>query len=132
MNIEQIIHQNQTNEPVLMDGKATMTSLELRDLINVARKEFGEPIVENSHFLKRVEDELDGELSGCKTFATESGGTPMRYYDLTFEQCLLRKERGVTANHVPDGRYGKVRAWPAGAWLDCFGVDLKELFGGEA
>lgn len=69
--------------------EVTMTSLELRELINIARKELGEPLVRNNQFLARIEDELDGELGGCKTFVTESGGTPMRYYDLTIEQCLL-------------------------------------------
>lgn len=42
------------------------------------------------------------------------------------------KERGVTAADVKDDRYGAVKAWPAGAWLDCFDVDLEKLFGGEA
>lgn len=66
-----------------------MTSIELRALINAARKEFGEPIVENSHFLKRVEDELEGELGKRKSFVNPDGGRPAGYYDLTLDQCLL-------------------------------------------
>lgn len=42
------------------------------------------------------------------------------------------KERGVTAVDVPDPRYGSVKSWPAGAWLDVYGVDLRKIFGGEA
>ncbi|MFI8417721.1 ORF6N domain-containing protein [Serratia sp. NPDC078593] len=42
------------------------------------------------------------------------------------------KAHGVAAVDVPDPRYGSVKSWPAGAWLDVYGVDLRELFGGEA
>lgn len=46
--------------------------------------------------------------------------------------------RRATAGHglisvsVMDPRYGSVKAWPAAAWLDCYDIDLAELFGGEA
>jgi hypothetical protein len=52
-----------------------------------------------------------------------------------FKFSLLRKwckERGVTAVDAPDPRYGSVKSWPAGAWLDVYGVDLRKIFGGEA
>lgn len=42
------------------------------------------------------------------------------------------KEHGVAAADVKDDRYGSVKAWPAGAWLDCFDIDLQKLFGSEA
>lgn len=42
------------------------------------------------------------------------------------------KERGITPSKVPCPRYGEVAAWPAGAWMDCYGVDLAKLFGGAA
>ncbi|QQU53721.1 ORF6N domain-containing protein [Serratia liquefaciens] len=51
-----------------------------------------------------------------------------------FKFAALRKwckERGVTAVDVPDPRYGSVKSWPAGAWLDVYGIDLRKLFGGE-
>lgn len=69
--------------------EVTMTSLTFRDLVNSARREYGEPEVENSHFLKRVEDELDGELGKRKVFVNPDGGRPSAYYDLTIDQCLL-------------------------------------------
>lgn len=52
-----------------------------------------------------------------------------------FKFAALRKwckERGVTAVDVPDPRYGSVKSWPAGAWLDVYGIDLRKLFGGDA
>jgi hypothetical protein len=54
--------------------------------------------------------------------------------DREFKFAALRKwckERGVTAVDVPDPRYGSVKSWPAGAWLDVYGIDLRKLFGGE-
>lgn len=83
---------------LMLKKQDTMTSLALRDLINESRKEYGETEVRNNVFLKRIEDELDGELGGCKTFVTAEGGTPMKYYDLTRDQCTLvgmRESKGV-------------------------------------
>ncbi|MCP1316354.1 Rha family transcriptional regulator [Halomonas sp. 707B3] len=40
-------------------------------------------------------------------------------------------DNGVTPSKVPCPRYGEVVAWPAQAWLECYGVDLSELFGRE-
>ena len=39
------------------------------------------------------------------------------------------KASGLEAVDVPDARYGTAKAWPAGAWSSCHGVDLVELFG---
>lgn len=40
------------------------------------------------------------------------------------------KANEVTPETVPDKRYPKgVKAWPAGAWMAVYGVDLSELFG---
>ena len=40
------------------------------------------------------------------------------------------KAHEVTPETVPDKRYPKgVKAWPAAAWMDVYGVDLAELFG---
>lgn len=83
---------------VTTETTSTMSSLELRDIINAARADHGESKVENSHFLKRIEDELEGELVGTKTFRPAQGGTPMKYYDLTRDQCTLvgmRESKGV-------------------------------------
>lgn len=234
-------------------GELTMSSLELRDVINTARISAGEKQIRNDQFLVRVEDELEGELSVAKKMVNPTGGRPQKFYDLTIEQCTLVgmreskgvrrqvvvklkekeqprnltkaemtlmvigdlqeevaqqrlileqttaerdqaiktkaqisssreasvmgklsaasrkvkklehdlgfsarhatilqvdnalgtsysflplrkwcKDNSVTAETVPDKRYPKgVKAWPAGAWLECYGVDLVELFGKE-
>ncbi|MFA5633140.1 MAG: hypothetical protein WC997_16650 [Porticoccaceae bacterium] len=38
------------------------------------------------------------------------------------------KDHGTRPMEVDDERYGKVKAWPAGAWLDVHGIDLSRLF----
>lgn len=39
------------------------------------------------------------------------------------------KTKGVSPVEVVDERYGSVKAWPAGAWLDVYDIDLATLFG---
>ncbi|HHJ1596272.1 TPA: Rha family transcriptional regulator [Pseudomonas aeruginosa] len=36
---------------------------------------------------------------------------------------------GIQPEDVPDRRYGKVKAWPAAAWLAVYGIDLTFHFG---
>lgn len=38
------------------------------------------------------------------------------------------KQKSVSPVNVIDERYGMVKAWPAGAWLDCHDIDLSLLF----
>ncbi|MCC8367554.1 ORF6N domain-containing protein [Xenorhabdus sp. PB61.4] len=37
------------------------------------------------------------------------------------------KENKIEPHTVPDERFGKVRSWPAAAWLAVYGIDLSEL-----
>lgn len=37
--------------------------------------------------------------------------------------------RGIPAPYVPDERFGRVRTWPAQAWLEVHSIKLHELFG---
>lgn len=67
----------------------TITSLELRDIINTARKQYKESKVRNDQLLARIEDELEGELGVCKIFAHPQSGVEMKYYDLNPDQCTL-------------------------------------------
>ena len=86
------------NDLTVTAAQETMTSIELRDLINGARAEYGEKLVRNNDFLKRIEDELEGELGGYESFVTAQGGTPMKGYRLTLDQCALvgmRESKGV-------------------------------------
>lgn len=84
------------NLPISAGG--SMTTLDLRALINEARQAFGEPIVRNDKFLDRVRDELDGELGGCKKIPHPQSGVEMEFYDLNRDQCMLvamRESKGV-------------------------------------
>lgn len=69
-------------------------------MINESRESAGENPIRNNDFLKRVEDELEGELSVTKISQPLTGGTPQRYYDLTLEQCMLVGMRAKTDQRV--------------------------------
>lgn len=76
--------------PILnTENQQTITTIELRDLINQSRSGAGEPEVANRHFLARVEDELDGELSQRKSFTHPANGSSQWFYDITLEQATL-------------------------------------------
>lgn len=51
---------------------------------------------------------------------TEYNAYPMRKW------C---KSKGIEAEYAPCPRFGRVRSWPAEAWLEVHGVDIKKLFG---
>ena len=88
-------------ELLSINQEQTMTSLDFRNIVNEARKSAGEVPVRNTHFLQRVQDELEGELEGVKLWQPLTGGTPQRYYDLTLDQCLLvgmRESKAVRRN----------------------------------
>lgn len=53
----------------------TMSSIELREMINDARVLAGEPKVRNDHFLSRVEDELGDDLEGVQKYFTPTTAT---------------------------------------------------------
>ncbi len=67
----------------------TMSSIELRDLINEGRAAAGEAKVRNDQFLARVEDELGDELKGVQKYFTPVYGNQVATYDLTLDQCML-------------------------------------------
>ncbi len=67
----------------------TMSSFDLRGIINIARVEHQEPEVANRHFLARIEDELEGELGDRKSFTHPQNHKQIGYYDLTRDQCTL-------------------------------------------
>lgn len=77
------------NNLISINERQAMSSLELREIVNFAREENGETGVRNNDFLKRIEDELEGELPVTKVSRPPRGGTPQRYYDLTRDQCML-------------------------------------------
>ena len=71
------------------DSAATMTSLELREIINEARTSAGEAKARNDQMLVRIEDELQGELGQRKVHVDPLTGNKLGYYDLTRDQCTL-------------------------------------------
>ncbi len=72
------VNTNAIPRHVFMQSKNvawTMSSVELRDLVNDARIRAGEPKVRNDQFIIRVEDELSGELGVCSFIAHPQSGS---------------------------------------------------------
>jgi hypothetical protein len=83
---EQSAPQNATNENVAR--KETMNSIDLLDLVNAARLEFGESEVRRSDFTARCKDELSGEY--YETFVVHNlRGPASEALTLTLDQCML-------------------------------------------
>ncbi|HBN8419065.1 TPA: hypothetical protein ACP327_005139 [Pseudomonas aeruginosa] len=77
---------------------ATMTSIELLELVNHARAEFGESPVRHNDFVARCRDELDGEYYESFVVKQEGPGRPPEALRLTRDQCELvamRESKGV-------------------------------------
>lgn len=75
---------------------------------------------------------LRDELGACTRHATVTAvqrATGGQYEFLPLRRWC--KSSGITPADVPDRRYGSVKAWPAAAWSECYGVDLVALFGAE-
>ncbi|EIK67184.1 putative phage regulatory protein [Pseudomonas synxantha BG33R] len=92
MQIESQSNTAGINAPRFLQSKnvaRTMSSIELREMINDARVLAGEPKVRNDHFLSRVEDELGDELEGVQKYFTPHHGNQVATYDLTLDQCML-------------------------------------------
>lgn len=66
-----------------------ISTITLRDMINEARQQAGEPKVRNDHFLSRVEDELGDDLEGVQKYYTPLHGNQVATYGLTLDQCML-------------------------------------------
>lgn len=79
----------------------------------------------------RLRDELGRNSRHATIIAVEKAlGTkfPRNAYVALRRWC---KENGIPPAEVADDRYGLVKAWPAGAWLECHDIDLAELFGSD-
>ncbi len=78
--------------------------------------------------VQRLNDEL-GHGTRYATVTAVENATGNKYprnaYVALRKWC---KNHDVTPEIVPDKRYGQVKAWPAAAWMDVYGVDLKKLF----
>jgi phage regulator Rha-like protein len=77
----------------------------------------------------REVNRLKGELGRNQQHATivaVEKASGQQYHWLPLRRWCA--DRGVQPASVPDPRYGEVKAWPADAWGEVFGVDLQELF----
>jgi hypothetical protein len=83
-------------------SREKMSSFDLLDLVNAARKEFGESEVRRNDFTARCRDELDGEY--YETFVVRNQRGPASDgLMLTKDQCLLvsmRESKAVRRNVV--------------------------------
>lgn len=78
--------------------------------------------------VQRLKEELGRNAAHATVTAVERAtGTklPRNAYVLLRKWC---KTNNVPPADVVDPRYGTVKAWPAGAWLDIQGIDLSQLF----
>ena len=92
MPIPQSVVNTNESAPRFMQSQnvaRTMSSVDLRDLVNDARTRAGESKVRNDQFIIRVEDELSGELGVCSFIAHPQSGVMMASYELTLDQCTL-------------------------------------------
>lgn len=83
---------------------------------------------------KRKVNALEAELGRCVNHATILAVKNATGHEHEHDWRPLRnwcKERGIKPIEVVDPRWGKVKSWPAQAWLTIHGVDITALFGGK-
>lgn len=74
---------------VNLNKNETITTLKLREIINSSRVSVGESSIQNTDFLKKVEDELDDLGGQFLSDPLPNGAPAMKYYELTIEQATL-------------------------------------------
>lgn len=92
----------------------TMSSIELLEIINQARSDFGEAEVRRNQFNDRVMDELEG--THYKSFVVPNGnGTESVVFELTHDQCMLvsmRESKAVRRNVLEKLKGKQAPAFP--------------------
>lgn len=82
--------------------------------------------------IRKLEAELGFNAEHATVIAVERAAGrkfPRNTYVNLRRWCRLNDAQPVS---VADPRYGSVKAWPAGAWLEHEGIDLKKLFSRES
>ncbi|MBD1553601.1 ORF6N domain-containing protein [Pseudomonas typographi] len=81
--------------------------------------------------VRRLQDDLGQGSRQAAVLAVEKAAN--RKFGISGYVPLRRwcKARGITAPKVFHPTFGSVRCWPAGAWLDVYGIDLGALFGAD-
>lgn len=81
-----------------------------------------------SHAVRKV-NTLQAELGRCKSHATiiaiENATHDQYQWQPLKKWC---KDRAIKPIEVVDPRWGKVKSWPAQAWLEVYGVNISALF----
>lgn len=81
---------------------------------------------------KRKVNALEAELGRCKDHATIVAVQNVTRHEHHWQPLKKWcKEHGIKPTEVVDPRWGKVKSWPAKAWLDVYKVDIVALFGGK-
>lgn len=81
-----------------------------------------------SHAVRKV-NTLQAELGRCKSHATIiaiANATRDQYQWQPLKKWC--KDRAIKPIEVVDPRWGKVKSWPAQAWLEVYGVNISALF----
>lgn len=81
-----------------------------------------------SHAVRKA-NTLQAELGRCKSHATiiaiENATRDQYQWQPLKKWC---KDRAIKPIEVVDPRWGKVKSWPAQAWLEVYGVNIAALF----
>lgn len=137
------------NDPEFLRGTLlgyTEKVIALEHKVEEVTTERDEAIRAKSRISRKREASALGKLSAatrrCRDLEEQLGETTRHATIIKVENATGRKDEfsyvplrrwckdnGVEAKAVPDERYGRVKSWPAGAWLDIYGIDLKSLFG---
>lgn len=81
-----------------------------------------------SHAVRQA-NALQAELGRCKSHATIiaiENATRAKYQWQPLKKWC--KDRAIKPIEVVDPRWGKVKSWPAQAWLEVYGVNIAALF----
>lgn len=137
------------NDPEFLRGTLlgyTEKVIALEHKVEEVTTERNEAIRAKSRISRKREASALGKLSAvtrrCRDLEEQLGETTRHATIIKVENATGRKDEfsyvplrrwckdnGVEAKAVPDERYGRVKSWPAGAWLEVYGIDLKSLFG---
>lgn len=122
------------NDPEFLRGTLlgyTEKVMALEHKVEEVTTERDEAIRAKSRISRKREASALGKLSAatrrCRDLEEQLGETTRHATIIKVENAT--GDNGVEAKAVPDERYGSVKSWPAGAWLDIYGIDLKSLFG---
>lgn len=72
-----------------LNAVQTISTIDLRAMVNAARAVAGEEEIRNDNFILKVEDELEGELNLPEKKVNSGRGRPSVFYTLTIKQALL-------------------------------------------